>query len=64
MLASDMEKFRHNRLCKKCGSCNSTVKFMETGSSNGVSKYITGEILRRRCSYCGYEWDELPLDSK
>lgn len=56
-------------ICKKCGC--TTVGTHHFDADNGATrrnKFMpvereTREHLRRRCSRCGYSWNERPLDS-
>lgn len=57
-------EYLKGRQCKKCGERGATVKHIPSKKiyeSNGDS---TREVMKRECKFCGYTWEETPLDIK
>ncbi len=59
-------KFSDKVGCGKCGSVDTHSKFCAEATFSGYAHrrpaHKSGRI-HRHCRRCGYDWDELPLDS-
>ena len=60
-----MEKYNPDRVCPKCGYGS-----IYAGDESAITEWVKGlglpsqEYILRRCSRCGYEWREKPLDAE
>lgn len=56
-----MERFDPDRGCPKCNNL-AAGRFRHIQALGDI--FPARDIMVRVCGYCGYEWDELPLDVK
>jgi RNase P subunit RPR2 len=56
-----MEKFDKASECKKCGEMAPGSKF--TYADHPSIIYQSIEVIQRTCRHCGFEWNELPIDT-
>lgn len=66
-----MEKYNKTVKCDKCSSNQINDEFLPEGKCHfrlsGNSKFwetAEFDMMKRTCNNCGYEFYELPLDSK
>ncbi len=55
-----MKEYNEDSVCPKCGCEAITTKFE---SAYWPQKFGTGQ-MRRRCTRCGYSWEEAPLNAE
>lgn len=69
MVKVKLDQFNKRATCRKCGSRDISTNFCESGEQSYSSTFGHQEPshssgrIHRSCGSCGYDWDELPLDS-
>ena len=52
-----MEKYNEKSSCQKCDN-------IWISTTYGGKDSYSGDVIIRKCSRCGYSWNEIPLDKK
>jgi len=60
-----MNKYNPKAKCPKCGYKDINGVYRKKGDwcvYHGYYQKMNKSVIERICKYCGYYWDEIPLD--
>ena len=64
---SGLKPFDRKRKCPKCGGADIHTRHEEKDDIRlfwDCKRGVTAEHMCRHCRYCGFAWDEAPLDRR